>query len=270
VHSLEVPRAPYAEADLTLLDVLALEDLGGSRFASMVTYENKWRLYGGQVCAQALMAAGATVDPARHPHSLHAYFLRMGTPSLPVEFTVEVDRDGRSFSARRVTARQRGELILTMALSFALPDESATDDEQVLAFPDVEPAAEAVRPLVLVDFEQSVPSQTHPLYSYPTRHWLRCTAELPATPLVDAAVITYLSDLCTGHDALATSHDRAQATLDHAVWFHRPADPRDWLLIDLASRGVKGGRGLYTGEIWDGGGTLVASVAQETLYREKR
>ncbi|MCW2542752.1 MAG: acyl-CoA thioesterase, partial [Frankiales bacterium] len=87
---------------------------------------------------------------------------------------------------------------------------------------------------------------------------------------VDAAVITYLSDLCTGHDALATSDDRAQATLDHAVWFHRPATPRDWLLIDLASRGVKSGRGLYTGEIWNAAGTLVASLAQETLYREKR
>ncbi|MCU1595637.1 MAG: Choloyl-CoA hydrolase [Frankiales bacterium] len=267
---LEAPRAPYAEEDLGLLDVLALDDLGGNRFASRVTYDNNWRLYGGQVCAQALMAAGATVDPARHPHSLHAYFLRMGTPAHPVEIAVEVDRDGRSFSARRIAVRQRGELILTMSMSFALPDTRAVDDDHVLVFPEVEPPAAAGRPLVLVDFEQSIPSQTHPLHSYPTRHWLRCTADLPTSPLVDAAVITYLSDLCTGHDALASSGDRAQATLDHAVWFHRPATPRDWLLIDLRSRGVSSGRGLYTGDIWDTSGTLVASLAQETLYREKR
>jgi acyl-CoA thioesterase-2 len=267
---LQEPRAPYAEQGLTLLDVLTLDDLGGNRFVSTVTYEQRWRLYGGQVCAQALLAAGATVDPARHPHSLHAYFLRMGTPARPVEIAVEQDRDGRSFSARRVTVTQQGEVILTMSLSFTQPDRAAPDDEQVLTFPDVEPPAVPGRPLVLVDFEQSVPTQTHPLYSYPTRHWLRCTADLPGTPLVDAAVITYLSDLCTGHDVLATSPDRAQATLDHSVWFHRPANPRDWLLVDLASRGVSGGRGLYTGGIWDASGTLVASLAQETLYREKR
>jgi acyl-CoA thioesterase-2 len=270
VHSLVAQRAPYGQEDLTLLDVLALEDLGGNRFASTVTYDDGWRLYGGQVCAQALMAAGRTVAPDRFPHSLHAYFLRMGTPTLPVELTVEEDRDGRSFSARRVTVRQKGEVILTMSLSFALDDVIAPDDEQLLDFPAADAPVDPLRPLVLLEFEQSIPKQVHPLYSYPTRHWLRCVAELPDDPLVDAAVITYLSDLCTGHDALATSPDRAQATLDHALWFHRRASPAQWLLVDLSSRGVKGGRGLYTGEIWTAEGTLVASLAQESLYRQKR
>ena len=266
-----MPRSPFAEKDLTLLDVLRLEELGGNRFASTVTYENHWRLYGGQVCAQALLAAGRTVDPARQPHSLHAYFLRMGTPALPVEFSVEEDRDGRSYSARRVTATQGGKVLLTMSLSFTVPDLAAMDDEQLLVMPDVEPPTDVVRPPMLAEFEQSIPSQTHPLYSYPTRHWLRCTAaDLPADPLGDAAVITYLSDLSTGHDALPHSNERAQATLDHALWFHRPASPRDWLLVDLNSRGVGAGRGLYTGEVWDSEGTLVASLAQEMLYRSER
>lgn len=270
MHSLAEQRAPYGQEGLSLLDLLALEDLGGNRFAGTVTYDDGWRLYGGQVCAQALIAAGRTVAPDRYPHSLHAYFLRMGTPTLPVDLTVEVDRDGRSFSARRVTARQKGEVILTMSLSFTATDPGAEDDETLVVFPDVAPPVEPLPPLVLLDFEQSVPAQVHPLYSYPTRHWLRCLAELPDDPLVEAAVIAYLSDLCTGHDALPTSPDRAQATLDHALWFHRRASPRDWLLVDLTSRGVKGGRGLYTGEIWTADGTLVASLAQESLYRRKR
>lgn len=267
---LETPRAPYATTGLCLLDVLTLDDLGRNRFASRVTYDNGWRLYGGQVCAQAVLAAGATVDPSRPPHSLHAYFLKMGTPSLPVELTVEVDRDGRSYSARRVAVHQAGELILTVSLSFARVDDRAADDVTVLEPPRTDPPGEPGRPLVLVEFDQSVPTQTHPLYSYPTRHWLRCSADLPRTALMDAAVITYLSDLCSGHDVLPSSPDRAQATLDHSVWFHRPASPQDWLLVDLTSRGVKGGRGLYTGDIWDSSGALVASLAQETLYREKR
>ena len=271
MHSLETAhRAPYGQDDLTLLEVLAIEHIGDNRFVSTVTFDDGWRLYGGQVCAQALLAAGRTVAPDRLPHSLHAYFLRMGTPALPVELTVEADRDGRSYSARRVTARQRGEVVLTMSLSFAAPDRLALDDEQLLSLPEVEMPGEPSRPLVLLDFEQSVPSQLHPLYSYPTRHWLRCTAALPDDPLVEFAVLTYLSDLCSGHDALPTSADRSQATLDHALWFHRRVSPEDWLLVDLSSRGVRGGRGLYTGEIWDTRGRLVASLAQDALYRQKR
>jgi acyl-CoA thioesterase-2 len=217
-----------------------------------------------------LLAAGSTVDRERVPHSLHAYFLRMGTPAIPVELTVERDRDGTSFSARTVTVTQRDEVLLRMTASFAAPDLHSVEDEQLLVAPDVEGPSVVGRPLVLVEFQQSVPSQTHPLYSYPTRHWLRCTADLPDDELVEASVVTYLSDLCTGHDALPTSADRAQATLDHAIWFHRRARPSDWLLVDLVSRGVRGGRGLYTGEIWTEDGRLLASLAQETLYRERQ
>lgn len=267
MHSLTDPRAPYAQEGLSLLDVLALRQVGTDRFVSEVTYDNGWRLYGGQACAQALLAAARTVDPDRQPHSLHAYFLRMGTPALPIELAVDRDRDGRSFSARTVTVRQRQEVLLRMTVSFAAPDLQSSEDEQLLVAPVVEGPSAVVQPLVLLEFEQSVPTQTHPLYSYPTRHWLRCTAGLPDDQLVEAAVITYLSDLCSGHDALPTSADRAQATLDHAVWFHRRARPTDWLLVDLVSRGVRDGRGLYTGEIWTEDCRLLASLAQETLYR---
>jgi acyl-CoA thioesterase-2 len=264
------PRAPYAEEGLALLDVLAVQQLGTDRFVSCVTYDNGWRLYGGQACAQGLLSAGRTVEATRRPHSLHVYFLRMGTPALPVEYVVECDRDGRSFSSRTVTARQQGEVLLRMMVSFTSPDLRSTEDEQLLVAPAVEPPGDPGRPLVLLDFEQSVPSQTHPLYSYPTRHWLRCTAALPDDRLLDTAVVTYLSDLCSGHDRLPTSPDRAQATLDHALWFHRDARPTDWLLVDLASRGVRQGRGLYTGDVWTQDGRLVATLTQETLYRERR
>jgi len=248
-----------------LLEVLALERLDRDLFRSTVLFEEQWPLFGGQVAAQALLAAGATVEPGRTTHSLHGYFLRPGDSREPVVFTVERDRDGRSFSARRVVARQDGAVILNLSASFHDVVDDAPD-ETALASPVVGESEQLSVPPRLIGFEQRLTSQSGP---WPTQVWLRCTEALPDDPLLHAAVLTYLSDIYTGHGVLASSADRHQPTLDHAMWFHRPARADAWVLMDLQSRAVSQGRGLYTGGLWSGG-ALVASLAQETLYRERR
>lgn len=256
---------------VSLREVLELERLDRDLFRSTALFEERWSLYGGQVAAQALLAAGRTVDPARVPHSLHGYFLRPGDSRRPVVFAVERDRDGGSFSARRVVALQDGEVILNLSTSFAVVDDTQ-EDVAVEPFPAATPVAESApsRAPRLLGCELRVPEQTHPLHSFPTRAWLRCTEGLPDDPLVDAAVQTYVSDIFTGAGSLPSSSGRWQTTLDHAVWFHRPGRSGHWWLMDLRARAVSHGRGHYTGGLWTEDGTLVATLAQETLYRRPK
>ena len=266
------PADELPPAGVRLLDVLALERLDRDLFRSTAVFEEAWSLFGGQVAAQALLAAGRTVDPARLPHSLHGYFLRPGDSRRPVVFAAERDRDGGSFSARRVVALQEGEVILNLSASFALPADGA-EDETTATAPAVDPVPHGARTQVpprLIGFEQWIPEQPHPLHSHPTRAWFRCTEQLPGDPVLDAAVLTYLSDIFTGHGSLASSAGKAMSTIDHAVWLHRPPRVGDWVLMALHSRSVSRGRGYYTGELWSPDGTLVASLAQETLYRARR
>lgn len=266
------PSRELPPEGVRLRDVLDLERVDRDLFRSRVVFEERWSLFGGQVAAQALLAAGTTVDPERVPHSLHGYFLRPGDSRRPVVFAVDRDRDGGSFSARRVVALQDGEVILNASTSFAVEDE--TEEEVVLEpVPDVGPLAAAAPvqvPPRLIGCELRVPEQTHELHSFPTRVWLRCAEELPEGRLVDAAVQTYVSDIFTGAGVLASSRGRYQSSLDHAVWFHRPARAGAWLLMDLHARSVGRGRGHYTGGLWTEGSSLVASLAQETLYRRPR
>ncbi len=254
-------------SDVALLDVLSLERVDLDLFRSTALFEETESLYGGQVAAQALLAAGATVPEGRTPHSLHGYFLRPGDSRQPVVFTVERDRDGRSFSARRVVARQQGRVILNLSASFHDAVDDAPD-ETTLAAPDAAAVREVSVPHRLIGFEQRVIDQ--PQQSWPTQVWLRCTEALPEDPLLHAAVLTYLSDIYTGHASLASSKDRLQSTLDHALWLHRPVRADRWVLMDLQSRAVSQGRGLYTGSLWSEDGALLASLAQETLYRVRK
>ena len=256
---------------VALREVLELERVDRDLFRSTAVFEERWSLYGGQVAAQALLAAGRTVDPARTPHSLHGYFLRPGDSRRPVVFAVDRDRDGGSFSARRVVALQEGEVILNLSASFALEDDRE-EDVALEPAPQASPVADATpsRAPRLVGCELRVPEQTHPLHSFPTRAWLRCSEALPDDPVVAAAVQTYVSDIFTGAGRLASSRGRHQSSLDHAVWFHRPARVGQWWLMELQSRAVSRGRGHYTGGLWTEDGTLVASLAQETLYRRPR
>ena len=162
-----------------------------------------------------------------------------------------------------MTAHQAGRLIATVSMTLGLLPQPALDEIQPLPMPAVDPPGVVQRPPLLFGTELSVPTQEHQIARHPSRFWLRCDAALP-----DPVVLVYLSDLFTGHEGLPDAGTRDTPTLDHSVWFHRPYARGDWLLFDLTSRGVSAGRALYSGSVWTQGGVLVASLAQETLYRE--
>jgi acyl-CoA thioesterase II len=251
----------------SLLDLLALEPLERDLFRATAVVDEALPLYGGQVAAQALYAAGRTVPDGRVPHSLHGYYLRGGDASHTTLFRVDRDRDGRSFSARRVVAVQRGKVIFNMSASFHAPEPGL--DRQVDPVPDAGDPDE-LPPLVLprlISMESRLPEQPHRV-QWPVRFWSRCTAGLPDDPLLHAAVLTYLSDISTGLSPLHEGEWRSGSSLDHAVHFHRPVRMDRWVLVDLVARSVAGGRGWYTGTVHGRDGVLAASLTQEALFRE--
>ncbi len=252
----------------TLLELLTLEELDRDLYRATTVFDEPHPIYGGQVAAQALLAAGRTVPAERSPHSLHGYFLRGGDTRGHTIFRVERDRDGRSFSARRVVAVQRGEVILNMSVSFQVHEEGL--DETVDHMPDLEPPDRLERGALprLASFEGAIPAQPREGLEIPSRFWARCTQALPDDPLIHAAVLTYVSDTSSG---LATLHRDGwwtSSSLDHAIWFHRHVRLDDWVLVDLSPHTVGGGRGLYTGAVYSRDGVLGASMAQEALFRK--
>ncbi|PPJ33497.1 acyl-CoA thioesterase II [Nocardia nova] len=251
----------------TLLDLLDLEPVDRGLFRSTAVFDGPPRIYGGQIAAQALHAAGRTVAPERVPHSLHCYYLRSGATSRPVMFRVDEDRDGRSYSARRVTAVQDGAVIFTLSASFATSTASAPDHEFVPA-PDV-PGPEGLPRFdfeFLTSLDIRVPPQRRPL-PYPSLFWVRGALDIPDTPLMQACALTYLSDASTGLVEAPEGEDRAGPSIDHAVWFHRPFRFDQWHVVDFASVAISRGRGFYSGGVWRADGTLTASVTQEALFR---
>ncbi|TQM11365.1 acyl-CoA thioesterase [Pseudonocardia kunmingensis] len=264
-------RAVRVDAGPSLLDLLTLEPLERDLYRATTVFDDPFPLYGGQVAAQALQAAGDTVSEDRAPHSLHCYYLRGGDASQPTIFRVERDRDGRSYSARRVVAVQGGEAIFTMSASFHVSEPGA--DRQV------DPAPEATDPGELPPFvlprlfsmEGRLPPQAAPA-PWPTRFWARHRGELAQTPLLHAGVLTYLSDISSGLSPLRAEAwgSRSGASLDHAVWFHRRIRMDDWVLLDLVPHTVAAGRGWYTGTVHSRDGVLGASLTQECLFRQER
>jgi acyl-CoA thioesterase-2 len=252
----------------TVLDVLDLEEIDRDLYRSTLVFTDPLPLYGGQVAAQALLAAGRTVPEDRLPHSLHGYFLRSGVAARPTVFRVDRDRDGRSFSARRVVALQGGEVVFSMSTSFASPGEGP--DLRADPAPDVEPP-DGLRGYDvprLFSMEGRKPAQPFEVETYwPTRFWARSRVPLPDSPLAHACVLTYLSDIGTGLSAFPQDEASSGPSLDHAVWFHRPARLDDWVLMDLLPRTVSHGRGWYTGSVLTSDGTLAASFTQEALFR---
>jgi acyl-CoA thioesterase-2 len=255
---------------VSLPELLDLEPLDRDLFRGNTVFQEPHSLYGGQVAAQALVAAGRTVPPDRAPHSLHGYFLRAGDAGRPTVFLVDRDRDGRSFSARRVSAVQDGEVIFSLSASFHVDEEGR--DRVAEPLPEAEPP-EGLPPTPvprLFSFEARRPTQPYPDSLWPTRFWARCTADLGTEPLLHTAVLTYLSDVFSGLSPLADEEWTSMSSLDHALWFHRPARLDDWVLMDTVPRTTGGGRGWYTGTITSTGGELLASIAQETLFRRRR
>jgi acyl-CoA thioesterase-2 len=252
----------------TVLDVLRLEQIDRDLYRSTLVFADPFPLYGGQVAAQALFAAGGTVSDDRLPHSLHGYFLRTGDAARPTVFHVDRDRDGRSFSARRVVAVQGGEVIFNMSASFQAPGDGP--DRQVQEPPDAERPedSESLDLPRLFSMEGRRPSQPYRATSWPTRFWARATVALPPDDhLMHSCVLTYLSDIGTGLSALPDDEAAPGPSHDHAVWFHRRVRLDDWVLMDMRPVTVSGGRGWYAGSVTTGDGGLAASFVQETLFR---
>jgi len=276
-----------------LVGLLDLEQIEEDIFRGRSPDVSLQRVFGGQVAGQALVAVGRTVPPERQAHSLHAYFLRPGDPAVPIVYLVDRIRDGRSFTTRRVVAVQHGKPIFNLSASFAVaepgldhqvempdvpgPEELPTLAERMAPFGDKLPISRLPRPIDLryVDDPPWVSRGTGP--REPTaRVWMRADGVLPDDPLVHVCALTYASDM-TLLDSVLAAHGLAWhldevvgASLDHAMWFHRPFRADEWLLYDCESPSAAGARGLATGRIFAADGRLVVSVVQEGLLRMRR
>lgn len=278
-----------------LIERLDLEKLEENLFRGS-SPQNGWqRVFGGLVIAQALMAAQRCVDPDRIVHSLHAYFMRPGDPSIPIVYQVERIRDGSSFTTRRVVAVQHGKAIFSMSASFqieepgfdhqvkipnvAAPEQLMGEDEFRAAFlaqaPDtVKKYWGRERPI-----EIRPTSLTHYLSREklePEAHiWVRASGIVPDDRHYQAAILAYLSDMTLldtslyAHGTSIFDPELQVASLDHAMWFHRPCRLDDWLLYTQDSPSAAGARGMTRGSIFTRDGRLVASVAQEGLIRKR-
>lgn len=286
-----IPEPVLADL-LTVLDLEALEvnlfrgpsrDLGGRS------------VFGGQVIGQALVAASRTVE-GRTPHSLHAYFLLPGDMAAPIVYEVDRIRDGGSFSARRVQAIQHGRPILSMIVSFQVPDDGL---EHQAPMPEVPPpealksttqlipewlaSAGEVHPRIRASLTRHPAVEFRPVYPWnPLKPdvtlprqaiWFRIGLSLPDDPMLHRCMLAYASDFNLIGTALRPhgkswySPDMQVASLDHALWFHRDGRVDDWLLYCMDSPSATGARGMARGSIYDRQGRLVASVAQEGLMR---
>jgi acyl-CoA thioesterase II len=251
-----------------LRSLLTLERVDRDLFRGRnANYGPRRSLYGGQVAAQCLLAAAATVDPERLPHSLHGYFLRAGRSDLPVILEVDRDRDGRSFSARHVNAVQEGEVIFSMVTSFH--EERGIDGHDFDDAPWREaPEPETAPPKpwsTLLDVHEVTPTDfLRGVFSDCV--WVRSTTALGDDPLVHRAGLAFLSDLGTGFG----QQDRALVgrggpSIDHSMWFQQDVRADDWVLVDLRPVKARSARGSYHGSLRDRHGGLGATVYQEQL-----
>ena len=228
-------------------------------------------LYGGQVAAQALRAAGATVPEGRLPHSLHGYFLRPGRVDRPVILHVDRDRDGGSFSARHVRAVQEGEVIFSMVASFHEREDAVTYDA-VPTRGGVDPETLPARPSpLLVDVREISPTR---IADGQVRHsdlfWVRAAHALPDDALTHACAVTYVSDLGSGFGQVDVPDLPAGGpSIDHSLWFHEFVRADEWMLLELSPLKATSARGLYTGSLRGGDGRLTAVLVQEMLLRNR-
>jgi acyl-CoA thioesterase-2 len=279
----------------TLLSILDLEQLEHNLFRGLSPQVGWQRVFGGQVIGQALVAAARTVE-GRPVHSLHAYFMLPGDPAVPIIYEVDRIRDGHSFTTRRVVAIQHGQAIFAMSASFQV-EETGLDHQGKM--PDVPPPeslpTEAeLQAAYLVHAPEGVRrywQRPRPIELRPVdlRHflsrdalapnqnvWVRATGALPDDPDIHRCVLAYASDMTLldtalfAHGRMIFDPDLQAASLDHALWFHRPFRADEWLLYAEDSPSASGARGFTRGSLFTRDGTLVASVAQEGLVRVRR
>jgi acyl-CoA thioesterase-2 len=279
-----------------LVSLLDLEELDLNLFRGR-SPQNGWqRVYGGQVIGQALVAAVRTVEPSRLAHSLHAYFLLPGDPKIPIIYDVDRMRDGKSFTTRRVTARQHGHPIFSMLVSFHGEEEGLEHQAKMpeVTPPEDLPTEKDVRsnilptlpPAVRRYYERERPIKMRPVEydrytgkKYPDGRfhvWIKINGRLPDSLPLHQCALAYASDM-TLLDASLTPHGRTlfekefmAASLDHALWLHRPFRADEWLLYTQDTPSLQGSRGFARGLIFTRDGKLVASVAQEGLVRLRR
>ena len=275
-----------------LIELLDIEPIEVNIFRGISPKDDRQRVFGGQVAGQALVAAARTVDPDRRVHSLHAYFLRPGDPSIPILYEVDRIRDGRTFTTRRIVAIQHGKAIFNLSASFQAPEEGF---EHAFPMPEVPPPdglpdrrARMVRFVDrfgdLLDRPQAIDTRvvdwdfddrTESLPPF-QNVWLRADGRLPDDPLLHTIVLTYASDM-TLLDTTLLPHGGSwfdptlfMASLDHAMWFHRTFRADEWLLYSQDTPAATSGRGLARGLVFTQEGQLVASVVQEGLIRVAR
>jgi acyl-CoA thioesterase II len=273
-----------------LVALLDLERIEENIFRGVSPSHSTVRVFGGQVAGQALVAAGRTVPSERKVHSLHAYFIRPGDPSVPIVYEVDRIRDGRSFTTRRVVAVQRGKAIFALSASFQEPEPGVDHAESM---PDVPPpddlpsrrdsmleVADKLGPMATLPRPIDIRYITAPPWEQrgtgsDTRNqvWMRADGRLPDDDLLHVCVLAYASDM-TLLDSVLVRHgvywgfDKViGASLDHALWFHRPFRADEWFLYESVSPSASGARGLATGRFFAQDGTLIATVVQEGLLR---
>jgi acyl-CoA thioesterase-2 len=272
--------------------LLDLEPIEVNLFRGVSPDEERQRVFGGQVAGQALVAAARTVEPGRSVHSLHAYFLRPGDPTVPILYEVDRIRDGRSFTTRRVVAIQHGKAIFNLQASFQVPEAGLEHQEPM---PDAPPPEELEdfatrmapykeqfgayfdrpRPIDMRYVDWNPPDRRDPLPPF-QRVWLRAAGTLPDDPVLHTCVLTYASDM-TLLDTALLPHGGSwgaaglfMASLDHAMWFHRPFRADEWLLYSQDTPSASEGRGLGRGSIFTSDGHLAVTVVQEGLIRVTR
>lgn len=280
----------------TLIELLSLADFDGARTAEDIFLgpsqkQPRHRVFGGQVLAQSLVAGMRTVDQDRTVHSMHGYFLRPGDANQPITFSVERLRDGRSFSARRVHAYQEGQPILSMIASFQV---SADGVEHQAAMPEGIPNPESLPSTAELLRKFDHPLARHMSFERPfdVRHvdpalyvqapkehtatnavWMKTFGPMPDEPNLHLAALAYASDYTILESVLRNNGlswmtpGMSVASLDHAMWWHRPVRVDEWLLYVQESPSAQGARGLATGKIFSRDGQHVATVAQEGMIR---
>ncbi len=280
-----------------LLDILDLETLELNLFRGRSPQASWQRVFGGQVIAQSLVAAQRTVDEERHAHSLHCYFMRPGDPKVPIIYEVDRIRDGGSFTTRRVVAIQHGHAIFSLSASFQ-KDEPGADHQAPRPLDVPEPESLLTQTQIIEQHGEHLPEAVRRFWGrerpleirpvnlahytthdpQPPRHdvWMRINGAIDTGRAIRSAMLSYMSDM-TLLDTANFPHGRSgfepniqMASLDHAIWFHRPVpDMGEWLLYTQDTPSATGARGFCRGQMFSRDGLLIASVAQEGLVRVK-
>ena len=282
---------PTSDPLLTVLDVLDLEAVDADTFIGGSLRKPGGRVFGGQVLAQSLLAAARTVEDDRLPHSVHGYFLRAGDVELPITFAVERLRDGRSFTARRTHALQAGVPILSMTTSFQVEQPGVEhSDSPPHAAPEPEDVRSALEVLAPIDHpvaafwtqasafdlrhvEDSIYLTPAPERTDRQMVWMKARGPVPDDQVLHRALLAYACDqvmlepVLRRHGASWASRGLSIASLDHAMWWHRPARVDEWLLYVQSAPSAQGGRGLGAARVYRQDGALVATIAQEGMVR---